>query len=55
MFLMNVRSLLEFFCGLYEQVQGICKIHLMQFFALVKQSGQHDMPIKFYGKKSENN
>ena len=38
-----------------EHVQGICKIHLMQFLALVKQSGLNDMPIKFYVKKSENN
>ena len=45
----------NFVYGLYEHVQGICKIHLMQFLALVKQSGLNDIPIKFYIKKSENN
>ena len=44
---MNFYSLLEFFCGLYERFQVILEIHLTQFFALEKQSGLHDMPIKF--------
>ena len=49
------KSSQKIFCALYECVQGIYKVCVIQLFASVKKSWPHDIPIKLYVRKSENN
>ena len=43
----------KFSVGLYEHVRGIWNVRLAFIFASVKKSWPHDIPIRFYVRKSE--
>ena len=47
------RNLYKIFCGLYEYIQGIWKVHLAYIFASVRKPWPYDTPIRFYVRKTE--